>query len=354
MSLKLLGIGDGFIPSQVIKTGLKELESKDVVIRTVDWITSDEAELQRINSIVEINGCEAVEPPDYIFDMAKDVDIIVTQFCTVTRKLIDSCPKLKVIGVLRAGCENVNIEYATKQGIVILNTPGRNADAVADFTVGIMIAEARNIARGHAAIKRGNWIRQYSNSKSIPDMPGKTVGLIGFGQIGARVAKRLSGFDMIICCYDPYVSTFPEGVQSYTLEKVMRVSDFVSIHVRNTRETENLINENMISLMKPTAYLINTSRPSIVDENALFKALRNKQIAGAALDVFSTEPPGMNHPLVKLDNVTLTPHMAGGTIDAFYNSPNKLASDMLKLLTTCSMPSNIINKDVLDIRQKIF
>lgn len=349
MKLKLLGIGDLFIPAEIIAKGFKELEANDIDVRTVDWAMNEEAELQRINSIVESRGCEAVEPPDYVYALAKDADIIATQFCTITRQLIDNCPKLKVIGVLRAGCENVNVEYASKRGIVVLNTPGRNADAVADFTVGMMIAEARNIAKGHAALKNGNWVRQYSNSDSIPDMCGKTVGLIGFGQIGRKVAKRLSGFDMTICCYDPYVTEFPEGVECLSLEEIMSISDFISIHVRSSKKTEKLISIDMIAKMKPTAYLINTSRPSIVDENALIDALKHKRIAGAALDVFSIEPPGINHPLVRLDNVTLTPHMAGGTKDAFYNSPKKMAAELRKLWQKGSLPpTNILNKEVYE------
>lgn len=351
MKIKILGIGDLFIPASCIAEGLSALESDDVCVQTVDWVHKDEAELQSINSIVESLGCEAVIPPDYIFDLARDADIIVTQFCTITRALIDHCKNLKVIGVLRAGCENVNLDYATEKGILVVNTPGRNADAVADYTIGMMLAEARNIAKAHLALKQGEWIRQYPNSASIPDMCGKKVGLIGFGEIGRKVARRLAGFDAEVLCYDPFVSKFPDNVRPCDLPELMRLSDFVSIHVRSTRETENLVSADMIALMKPTAYLINTARPAIVDEDALYAALRDRRIAGAAIDVFNVEPPGKDYPLIQLDNITVTPHMAGGTRDAFYRSPDKLAA-LMQGLWNGEQPRNLVNPAVYAEKMK--
>lgn len=270
--------------------------------------------------------------------------MIITEFCPITRHLIDSCPRLKLIGVLRAGCENINVRYATEKGIAVFNTPGRNADSVADFTVGLLISESRNIARGHAGLKRGEWIREYPNQAYIPELPGKTVGIIGLGEIGRKVARRLAGFDVRLLGYDPYVSQSPEGLQLVDLPTLMAESDFVTIHVRLTAETENLISRDLISRMKSTAYLINTSRSALVDEQALADALRERRIAGAGLDVFNVEPPGKDYPLVVLDNVTITPHMAGGSSDAFLNSPGKLAAELLKLRQ--NQPSRwLVNKN---------
>jgi D-3-phosphoglycerate dehydrogenase len=341
--IKILGIGDPFIPADIIKKGLSGLDAE---VSVLDWELPDEAELQRLNHIVESEGCEAVPPPDYVFDAAKDCDIIVTQFCPITQRLIDACPKLKCVGVLRAGCENVNVAHATQKDVLVVNTPGRNANSVADFTIGMMLAEARNIARAHLLMKDGQWVRQYPNSFYIPDMYGKTVGLIGFGEIGRGVARRLSGFDVRILVYDPYVKEMPEGITACTLPELMRESDFVSVHVRSTKETENLVSAEMIALMKPTSYFINSARPAVVDEDALYKALRDKRIAGAAIDVFNVEPPGREYPLVRLDNVTLTPHMAGGSRDAFYGSPGKLAVD-LKVLLASEAPPHIMNREVV-------
>ena len=345
--MKLVGIGDLFIPPKYIESGFQPLKDLGVDISVLEWELQGFQELQKINIQVEQGGSEAYEPPSYIYEAVKDADIIITQFCPLTRQLIDSCPRLKVIGVLRAGYENVNVVHATERGILVFNTPGRNADAVADFTVGLMIAECRNIARGHLGLKNGLWIREYPNSDYIPDLPGKTVGIIGLGEIGQKVAKRLSGFEMKLLGYDPYVSNPPSGVELVGLEELISRSDFVTVHVRLTKETEKMIDRRLISLMKPTAYFINTSRSGVTDEQALYEALRDKKIAGAALDVFDKEPPGAEYPLVQLENVTLTPHMAGGSKDAFWNSPQKLAAEMAKLWRQ-EQSRFIVNKELFD------
>lgn len=345
--MKLVGIGDLFIPNGYIVSGFKSFSDRGVEVETVDWKLKDFQELQNINLLVETSGSEAYEPPEYIVDACKDADIIITEFCTVTKKLIDACKNLKVIGVLRAGTENINVSYATEKGILVYNTPGRNADAVADFTIGAMLCESRNIAKGHLGLKNGEWARVYPNSGSIPDLPGKTVGIIGLGEIGQKVAKRLVGFDVNLLGYDPFVSNPPYGINMVTLEELMMQSDFITIHVRAMKQTENLVSRELIQKMKPTAYFINTSRSSVADEAALVEALQNKKIAGAALDVFDQEPPGKDYPLVLLDNVTITPHMAGGSNDAFFNSPKKLAVEMIKLFDKESS-RYVVNKDVFE------
>ena len=253
--------------------------------------------------------------------------IIITQFFPVGKWLIDNCKNLKYIGVLRAGYENVNFEYAAEKGIKVFNTVGRNAHAVSDFAVGVMISEARNIARGHYGIKNGEWIRTYPNSDSIPDFTGKTVGLVGYGEIGRLVAKKLSGFDVNVIVYDPYYKG--DDINLVSLETVMSESDFISLHARLTKDNERMIGKDQLALMKPTAYLINTSRSGLVDEKALYDVLTEGKIAGAALDVFDVEPPPIDYPLVTLPNVTLTPHMAGGSKDAFLNTPKLLCAGMI-------------------------
>jgi len=327
--MKIYGIGDLFIPAEYIHTGFKKSGLEAIAF---DWDTGGFEKLQEINLLIEQNGCEAYDVPDALLEKIKDAEILITQFCPVSRKVIDACPNLKIIGVLRGGYENINIEYAAAKGIKVFNTPGRNADAVADFTVGAIICEARNIARGHYGIKNGDWIREYPNSGIIPDLPGRTAGLIGFGEIGRKTAQRLRGFDMKILVFDPFTEEFPEYVSSVGLNDLISRADFVSLHARLTKENRHLINTEMLAQMKPTAYLINTSRAGLVDEKALCKALKSKSIAGAFLDVFEDEPPGLDHPLVQLENVTLTPHMAGGSNDAFLKSPVKMAEELEKYL----------------------
>lgn len=329
--MKLVGIGDLFIPASYIEKGFAPLREKGHVVEVMDWPLKSFDELQNYNLLVETQGCQALQPPQCVFELCADADVIVTQFCTVTRELVDACPKLKAIGVLRGGIENVCSEYAREKGIEVFNAPGRNAEAVSDFTVGMIICEARNIARGHHGILTGRWIRDYSNSGMIPDLPGRTVGLIGCGAIGMKVAKKLSGFDMTLLGYDPFASAErckEAGIDPVELDELMARADFVSLHARLTAENRHLIDARRLALMKPTAYLINTSRAGLIDEAALVEALRAKKIAGAALDVYEHEPPQPDDPLLALDNVTLTPHMAGGSNDAFFNTPILLRKRM--------------------------
>lgn len=329
--MKLVGIGDLFIPASYIEKGFAPLREKGHLVEVMDWPLKSFDELQNYNLLVETQGCQALQPPQCVFELCADADVIVTQFCTVTRELVDACPKLKAIGVLRGGIENVCSEYAREKGIEVFNAPGRNAEAVSDFTVGMIICEARNIARGHHGILTGRWIRDYSNSGMIPDLPGRTVGLIGCGAIGMKVAKKLSGFDMTLLGYDPFASAErckEAGIDPVELDELMARADFVSLHARLTAENRHLIDARRLALMKPTAYLINTSRAGLIDEAALVEALRAKKIAGAALDVYEHEPPQPDDPLLALDNVTLTPHMAGGSNDAFFNTPILLRKRM--------------------------
>lgn len=329
--MKLVGIGDLFIPASYIEKGFAPLREKGHLVEVMDWPLKSFDELQNYNLLVETQGCQALQPPQCVFELCADADVIVTQFCTVTRELVDACPKLKAIGVLRGGIENVCSEYAREKGIEVFNAPGRNAEAVSDFTVGMIICEARNIARGHHGILTGRWIRDYSNSGMIPDLPGRTVGLIGCGAIGMKVAKKLSGFDMTLLGYDPFASAErckEAGIELVELDELMARADFVSLHARLTAENRHLIDARRLALMKPTAYLINTSRAGLIDEAALVEALRAQKIAGAALDVYEHEPPQPDDPLLALDNVTLTPHMAGGSNDAFFNTPILLRKRM--------------------------
>lgn len=331
--MKIVGIGDLLIPEKYIEEGFENFIDKGIEIKTIQWKLNTYEELQNINLLIESGGNEAYEPPMYVFEAVKDADIIITQFYPITEKLINYCRNLKAIGVLRGGYENVNLEYADKKGITVFNTPGRNANAVADFTVGVLISECRNISRSHMNLKIGKWIRDYTNADSVPDLSNKIVGIIGFGEIGKKVAKRLAGFDMNIVVYDPFFKGEYSGVKFVALKELMKISDFVTLHARLTKETERMIGKELLNLMKPTAYLINSARSSLVDEKALYETLKNKQIIGAALDVFDEEPPGKDYPLVTLENVTITPHLAGGTKDAFTNSPKLLADEMIKVLT---------------------
>ena len=226
----------------------------------------------------------------------------------------------------------MDIALATQRGICVMNTPGRNARAVAEAAMGLILGEIRNIARSHAFLRNGDWRRTFPNSAAIPELNEKTVGLVGYGAVGRLMAHYLVAFGSNVIAYDPFVSGDPAPATLVDLKTLMRQSDVVSVHARLTEETYHLIGREELSLMKPSAVLVNTARSGLVDESALIDALSECRIMGAALDVFDTEPLPPGHPFLTLDNVTITPHLAGSTVDAFRNCPKMMAGHLARML----------------------
>ncbi|MFB0568154.1 MAG: NAD(P)-dependent oxidoreductase, partial [Nitrososphaeria archaeon] len=245
------------------------------------------------------------------------------------------------------GPTNVDVSYATRREIPVLFTPGRNAHGVADLTIGLMIAEGRGIARADAEMKSGVF--------GVPELGvelwRKTLGVVGLGNVGSAVAYRAkNGFNMKVLAYDPYVSKERAeeiGAKLVELETLLRESDFVTIHSRAEPDAKPQITAEHIALMKPTAYLVNTSRGNILDEQALVKALKDGNIAGAALDVYSKEPVEEDNPLLSLDNVTLTPHIGGVTREVPMRAAEIMAEDVARFLKG-EKPRNILNPEVLN------
>ena len=348
--IKALLLGDAMIPVQGFSAAWdRYLSGFGGIAFAGDWEPSwDKLQFRRLE--VEKKGPEIENADPLVLAHGKDCDLLAGLFVPVSSKVMEAMPGLRIVGVSRAGLENVNVEKATERGVLVFNVMGRNAHAVSDFAVGLMLAECRNIARAHHAIKKGEWRKTFSNNDNIPELGGKTVGLVGFGFIGALVAKKLSGFDVKVLVYDPYADPArikAAGCNPASLEDLFKTSDFVSLHARLTDENKKMVNKDLISLMKPSAYLINTSRAGLVDQDALAAALGEKKIQGAALDVFSTEPVPADSPFPALDNVTLTSHLAGTTSDALTNSPFLLMEDIAKFLEG-GEARYIVNKEVLD------
>jgi D-3-phosphoglycerate dehydrogenase len=330
--MRLLAISDTYIPLEYMQQGLAALEPLGVQVEVRRWEHATLIQLQEANLAIEQGGPEAVPLPAELTKNLAGFQIVVVQFTPLSRGFIEAASDLKVIGVLRGGTENLDVEYATERGISVLNTPGRNARAVAECTMGMILSEVRNIARAHTCLRSGEWRRSFPNSDGIPELCEKTVGLVGYGAVGRLVAGYLQAFGSEILAYDPYVKDDPSPAQLVDLETLLKQSDVVSVHARLTEDTYHLIGERELLLMKPNAVLVNTARSGLVDEEALVRALSDRRIMGAALDVFDTEPLPPDHPLVKLENVTITPHLAGSTIDAFINSPKMMAGHLVRML----------------------
>jgi D-3-phosphoglycerate dehydrogenase len=328
--MKILAFGDNLINPEMLNNGLKAFENKgdEVVIR--DWSHPTTAELQRDNLKVELKGPNAIEVDDALLADIDQFDLIVTQFTPIGKKIIDRATNLKYIGVLRGGIENVDKEYAEAKNIKVMNTAGRNARAVAEFTVGLILAETRNIARTHAAMEQDIWLKDFPNKDDIPEIGGKTIGIAGLGHIGKLVGKFLKAMDANIIYYDKYVDSYEDFEKVDSLDNLIKRSDILTLHMRVTPETTHIIDAAKLDDMKPNAYLINAARAELIDEPALIKALQEKKIMGAALDTYMNEPLPVDSPFLKLKNVTLTSHLAGSTADAFRNTPKLFANHFLE------------------------
>lgn len=268
----------------------------------------------------ETKGPDALPENPAVTEAAKDANILITYFSEIHTKALETASKLEGICVLRSGVENVNHDYTSEHQIPVVNVPGRLAVLVSEYTIGMILAETRNIARGHAALMNGEWKSTFANSEYSVVLKNKNIGLVGLGAIGSRVAKVMKAMEANVLVYDPYVSKEKieaEGYESVSLNEVFERSDVISVHYRLTPETRGMIGAEQIGKMKPHAYLINTARAGLIEEDALVDALLNHRIGGAALDVFWEEPLASDAPLLKADNVTLTPHIAGVSSDEF-------------------------------------
>lgn len=343
-------LGDAMIPHPgFVAAWNKYLADFGTIVFAGDWEPSwDKLQYRRLE--VEKQGPEIEPLEPLVVQHGADCNLLMGLFVAVSSRVIEAMPNLRIVGVSRAGLENVNISKATERGVLVFNVMGRNAHAVSDFAIGLMLAECRNIARAHFAIKNGQWRKSFANSDNVPELNGKTIGLVGFGYIGSLVAKKLSGFNANVVVYDPYAN--PERIKAagaipIDLRDLFIKADFISLHARLTDENKKMVNVDLIGLMKPTAYLINTSRAGLIDQEALAAALKAGKIQGAALDVFTTEPLPAGSPYLELDNVTLTTHIAGTTSDALTNSPYLLTEDIARFLKG-QEARFIVNHEVLD------
>ncbi|MDK2895233.1 MAG: D-3-phosphoglycerate dehydrogenase / 2-oxoglutarate reductase [Moorella sp. (in: firmicutes)] len=283
----------------------------------------------------------------------KGVEGVIVRTAPFTREIIAAADSLKVIARHGVGVDNIDLRAATERGILVLNTPDANAVSVAEHTLTAIGALAKRVLLMDRATRRGDW--EARNEYKAVDLDGKVLGLIGMGRIGSMVARKaVAAFNMEVIAYDPYVR--PEvaaknGVVLYEdLDRIFREADVISIHTPLTPETRGLVNGARLALMKSSAFLVNFSRGGVVDEEALYRALKDGVIAGAALDVFQEEPPSRNHPLFELDNVLLSPHSAALTEECVVRMATGAARGVVEVLTG-QKPQFVVNTEVLKQQQ---
>lgn len=280
-----------------------------------------------------------------------DVDLLLVVFVKVNSRIIDSASKLKSIVRFGIGIDNIDVQAATSRKILVVNIPDYAIDTVAEHAFALLIALARKITLADRVMRMKKWGNWTSPSKLYLgiDLKGKTLGIIGMGRIGRSLARKAEVFGMNLLAFDPYLEQKQLDdikVKLTELEILLKESDFVSIHAPHTPETRSLIGENQLRIMKKTAYIINTSRGPLIDEQALIKALKKKWIAGAGLDVYEKEPPSLNNLLLKLENVILTPHIAWYTEEASKRL-EKLAIQRSVELLQGKIPKTVVNPEVL-------
>lgn len=338
MKRKVAVIGDLFMLSAMFEHALKErCKLFDLDIRTHDFPWPDQP-MEHGYAVEGMDGLkEYMGSADEVVELTGDAEILVTHLAPLSAAIMARLPNLRFVAVSRGGPVNIDMKAARERGIIVVNTPGRNATAVAEFTIGAILAETRNITRGHDALRKGH----YRGDLYRADVAGRelhemTVGLVGYGEVGRRVVKYLKAFGCRILVSDPYVQLTAEdlrdGVLQTSLDKVVSDADVISLHARVTPETTKMINEETLRRMKPDATLVNTARGPLVDYDALYKVMAGGHLRGAMLETFAIEPVPPDWPLLQLPNVTLTPHIAGASVHTVRYAANLAAEEVRRYL----------------------
>lgn len=295
----------------------------------------------------------APPPKKTIIEKAKNVDALATLLSDkIDAEVYNAAPKLKIVSQLAVGFDNIDLAEATKRGIYITNTPEVLTDTTADFSWALLMAVARRVVEADKYVRTGQWkVAWHPAMLTGRDVFDATIGIVGAGRIGYAMAKRAKGFDMKILFYD--VLPRPEieklGAKKVDLNTLLQESDFVTIHVPLMKETYHLMDEQKFKLMKRTAYIINNSRGPVVDEKALYKALKEGWIAGAGIDVFEQEPMPADNPLLKFDNVVVAPHISSASLETRAKMSEMVADNLINFFEG-KQPPNLVNKDVMKVR----
>jgi D-3-phosphoglycerate dehydrogenase / 2-oxoglutarate reductase len=338
MKRKIAVIGDRFMLSSMFEDALRErcrLFDLDISTHNLPW--PDEP-MEHGYAVEGMDGLkEYMGSADEVAALTGDAEILVTQLAPLSAGIMDRLPGLKFVAVSRGGPVNIDMKAARAHGITVVNTPGRNASAVAEFTIGAILAETRNITKGHDALRKGD----YRGDLYRADVTGRelhemTVGLIGYGEVGRRVVKFLKVFGCRILVSDPYVQLTAEdlrdGVIQTSFENILAEADVISLHARVTPETTKMMNEETLRKMKPDATLVNTARGPLLDYDALTRVMQEGHLRGAMLETFGIEPVPADWPLLQLPNVTLTPHIAGASVHTVKYAAGLAAEEVRRYL----------------------
>jgi D-3-phosphoglycerate dehydrogenase / 2-oxoglutarate reductase len=323
--VRVLIIGDSFVPVEAFEGPFDVLSrAHDVRYASIDDSEDFEAATPSERKISEFLGS-----PQRVTELVGDAEVLVVHAAPVTEEVMRAASDLRLLGCVRGGAVNVDVDAATRLGLPVTLSPGKNATAVADLTLAFMVMLARRIvdARESLAHDGGHLGSTFDGARFIGhELVGATLGLVGYGNVGRQVAKRALGYQMDVVVYDPHVPRGDNGVAfAETLPELLARSDFVSLHARSTPETRGIIDARALATMKPGAWLINTARETLIDETAVAKALSDGHLAGVALDVLGPAAPGTRHPLIDDPRVLVTPHIGGATHETLIRGAQMIA-----------------------------
>jgi D-3-phosphoglycerate dehydrogenase len=284
---------------------------------------------------------EASGDPAAVARLAADADVLLTHLGPVTARVFAEARRLRVVGVTRGGPVNVDLDAATGAGVPVVYLPGRNLEAVAEYTLGLMIALPRAVPRSSRTLQEGRWDASYFRYELTgPELAAATVGIVGAGAVGSRVAELVAAFGARVLVHDPYADAAglrASGFDPVSFEELLRGSDIVTVHARLTDSTRRMFDAAAFSAMRPGAWFINTARGELVDQHALLAAIQQGHVAGAALDVFDPEPPQPDDPLLLRPEVLATPHLAGASRQVATGSAARVAREVAHYLRTGKM-----------------
>ncbi len=302
-------------------------------------------ELAMANAELVVADCAG---EDEIIEAARNADAILTAAAPITRRVMEAMPKCKVIVRYGVGFDNVDVTAATENHILVVNIPDFCLEEVSNHAITLLLSCAKKLVLLNNNLKRGFWTECKQALSPMGSIYGQTLGIIGCGNIGCLTAKKAQCFGLEVLGYDPYVAELlivEHGITLISLSELLRASDFISLHVPLNKETWHLMGEKEFKQMKPTAYFINTARGMVVDEAALIKALEERWIAGAGLDVFEKEPVDPESPLLKMDNVVVTPHTASYCDASFERLKRRVGQEAARVLSG-RWPENVVNRGV--------
>lgn len=331
-------VGDNFMLPSMFERAIATVCGARVAMRSMTLPWPDEP-MEHGYARAGMEGLKEYQgDPDEIVRFAGDAEVLVTQLAPLSATMLERMPGLKLVAVSRGGPVNIDMAAARARGVRVVNTPGRNASAVAEFTIGAILAETRLIRTGHEALRHGAWRGDlYRADRTGRELSEMTVGVIGYGQVGTRVVRLLKVFGCRILVCDPYVQLTAQDradrVEHVHLDELVRRADVVSLHARVTPETTGFIGRTQFAAMKPGALFVNTARGPLVDYDALHDALASGHLSGAMLETFAIEPVPPDWKLLQLPNVTLTPHIAGASVKTVTIAAEATAEEVRRHIT---------------------